>query len=307
MSEERKTADEDAVGEDDSRRQLWMRAGIAVGLIGLLLGGLAVFDQQSRPPPVEEAALPTKPIAPAQVMPEVGRDAPPDVVRAGGEAVPPAPAPVEEVPPPVLPAPGKAGRGEHLESPAGVAEGGRPTARPAHAAGSAASAARGEPARKAAEPASQPAPVPPARTATTPPAKVTAAAAPAGAAAPAVPVAAAVPAASGAIPPTPAAARPAPAQVASEAAPRAAAAPEGPSAPVRKTAAEGAFYLQLGAYPSAEQAEVLRARLSAEGVPSHLETRVLVGPFSDRRDALAAQARLREKGFTPGDLIPFRR
>ena len=37
MSEERKTADEDAVGEDDSRRQLWMRAGIAVGLIGLLL------------------------------------------------------------------------------------------------------------------------------------------------------------------------------------------------------------------------------------------------------------------------------
>ena len=188
MSEERKTADEDAVGEDDSRRQLWMRAGIAVGLIGLLLGGLAVFDQQSRPPPVEEAALPTKPIAPAQVMPEVGRDAPPDVVRAGGEAVPPAPAPVEEVPPPVLPAPGKAGRGEHLESPAGVAEGGRP----AHAAGSgAASAARGEPARKAAEPASQPAPVPPARTATTPPAKVTAAAAPAGAAAPAVPVAAA--------------------------------------------------------------------------------------------------------------------
>ena len=237
-------------------------------------------------------------------MPEVGRDAPPDVVRAGGEAVPPAPAPVEEVPPPVLPAPGKAGRGEHLESPAGVAEGGRP----AHAAGSgAASAARGEPARKAAEPASQPAPVPPARTATTPPAKVTAAAAPAGAAAPAVPVAAAVPAASGVIPPTPAAARPAPAQVASEAAPRAAAAPEGPSAPVRKTAAEGAFYLQLGAYPSAEQAEVLRARLSAEGVPSHLETRVLVGPFSDRRDALAAQARLREKGFTPGDLIPFRR
>ena len=95
--------------------------------------------------------------------------------------------------------------------------------------------------------------------------------------------------------------------MASEAAPRAAAAPEGPSAPVCKTAAEGAFYLQLGAYPSAEQAEVLRARLSAEGVPSHLETRVLVGPFSDRRDALAAQARLREKGFTPGDLIPFRR
>ena len=70
MNEERKTAEVEAVGDEDGRRQLWVRAGMAVGLIGLLLGGLAVFDQQSRPPPVEEAALPTKPIAPAQVMPE---------------------------------------------------------------------------------------------------------------------------------------------------------------------------------------------------------------------------------------------
>ena len=43
MSEERKTAEVEAVGDEDGRRQLWVRAGMAVGLIGLLLGGLAVF------------------------------------------------------------------------------------------------------------------------------------------------------------------------------------------------------------------------------------------------------------------------
>ena len=43
MNEERKTAEVEAVGDEDGRRQLWVRAGMAVGLIGLLLGGLAVF------------------------------------------------------------------------------------------------------------------------------------------------------------------------------------------------------------------------------------------------------------------------
>ena len=41
MNEERKTAEVEAVGDEDGRRQLWVRAGMAVGLIGLLLGGLA--------------------------------------------------------------------------------------------------------------------------------------------------------------------------------------------------------------------------------------------------------------------------
>ena len=132
MSEERKTAEADAVGEDDTRRQLWVRAGMAVGLIGLLLGGLAVFDYQSRPPePDEEVALPTKPIAPAQVAPEPGRDAPPDVLRAGAEAVPRPVVPAEEAPAPSLPPDARPARAERLERPAGVAEGGRPPARPA--------------------------------------------------------------------------------------------------------------------------------------------------------------------------------
>lgn len=290
MSEERKTADVDAAGEDDSRRQLWVRAGMAVGLIGLLLGGLAVFDHQSRPPaPEEEVVVPTKPIAPAQVATEAGRDAPPDVLRAGAETAPRVPAPAEEAPAPSLPPDARAGRAERLERPASVVEGTRPLARPAPGVSAPAAPARVEAARKPDEPAVPAAP----QQAAPATRSVTAAVAPGPAVAPA-PAATQAPAAVTAARPSPAAA----------AAPAAGAAP---TAAARAAAADGAYYLPLGAFPTAEQAEVLRARLSAEGVPSHLETRVLVGPFADRRDALAAQARLREKGFTPGDLLPFRR
>ena len=282
MSEERKTAEADAVGEDDTRRQLWVRAGMAVGLIGLLLGGLAVFDYQSRPPePDEEVALPTKPIAPAQVAPEPGRDAPPDVLRAGAEAVPRPVVPAEEAPAPSLPPDARPARAERLERPAGVAEGGRPPARPAQGVIAPAVPARVETVQPATPTAPQQAVAPA-------PKSVTATVAPA----PAVAQAPAAVQAAAAARPSPAA----PAQAAVAAA-----------APAPRASAEGAYYLPLGAFPTAEQAEVLRARLSAEGVPSHLETRVLVGPFADRRDALAAQARLREKGFTPGELLPFRR
>ncbi len=286
MSEERKTAEADAVGEDDTRRQLWVRAGMAVGLIGLLLGGLAVFDYQSRPPePDEEVALPTKPIAPAQVAPEPGRDAPPDVLRAGAEAVPRPVVPAEEAPAPSLPPDARPARAERLERPAGVAEGGRPPARPAQGVIAPAVPARVETVKKTDQPAT---PTAPQQAVAPAPKSVTATVAPA----PAVAQAPAAVQVAAAARPSPAA----PAQAAVAAA-----------APAPRASAEGAYYLPLGAFPTAEQAEVLRARLSAEGVPSHLETRVLVGPFADRRDALAAQARLREKGFTPGELLPFRR
>lgn len=283
MSEERKTAEADAVGEDDTRRQLWVRAGMAVGLIGLLLGGLAVFDYQSRPPePDEEVALPTKPIAPAQVAPEPGRDAPPDVLRAGAEAVPSPVVPAEEAPAPSLLPDARPARAERLERPASVVEGVRPPARPAQGVIAPAAPARVETAKKPDEPATSAAPQ---QAAAPAPKSATASVAPA-------PAATQAPAAVAPTRPSPAA----PAQAAAAGA-----------APAPRASAEGAYYLPLGAFPTAEQAEVLRARLSAEGVPSHLETRVLVGPFADRRDALAAQARLREKGFTPGELLPFRR
>ena len=76
MTEQPKAPDLAAEGDEDPRKQLWIRAGVAGGLIAVLLGGLAIFDHLSKPPPPpEEVVAPTKPIAPAQVTP-AGRDAP---------------------------------------------------------------------------------------------------------------------------------------------------------------------------------------------------------------------------------------
>ena len=40
MMQEQNTPDLDAGGEEDPRKQLWIRAGVAIGLISVLLGGL---------------------------------------------------------------------------------------------------------------------------------------------------------------------------------------------------------------------------------------------------------------------------
>lgn len=138
MTEEQQVPDQDATAEEDPRKQLWVRASVAGGLIGLLLGGLALFDHLSRPPAPAEIVLPTKPIAPAQVAPETGRDAPPEVVRAGEavESVPPeaAPATSEGSAPPILP------EGERAERVGRIGEGTRPLARPPVSAGGGAGA-----------------------------------------------------------------------------------------------------------------------------------------------------------------------
>ncbi len=268
MTEEREVPAPDEAGDEDPRKQLWIRAGVAGGLIAVLLGGLAIFDHLSRPPQPEEIVAPTRPIAPAQVRPEPGRDAPPEVVRAGGPVtdapaeVPPLPA-AEGSAPPALPA------GERLER-----------------------AVRPERASKAIE-VTRPQPKPAAA-----PAVATLAPAPEAAARPAPRVEApppAAPAASAAAVTRPAAVPTPPAAVVAARA----GAPSGD--------AQANFALQVGGFTTPAEAEALRARLSAEGIPSQLEVRVIVGPFADRRDALAAQARLRDKGFSAAELIPFRR
>ncbi len=255
MTEEQQAPDQDATAEEDPRKQLWVRASVAGGLIGLLLGGLSLFDHLSRPPEPAEIVLPTKPIAPAQVAPETGRDAPPEVVRAGEavESVPPeaAPATSEGSAPPIL------SEGERAERVGRIGEGTRPLARPPVSAGGA------------------PAP------------------APVGAVAPVSRPAGVVPA--------PSAPAPAPAATAALPAPAPAAAVAG------KVEAAPRYVLHFGMFSSVATAEDLRARLAQAGIPSQLETRVVVGPFADRRDALAAQARLREKGIDAGTLQPFGR
>jgi cell division protein FtsN len=288
MTEQQKALDQE---DEDPRKQLWVRVSVAGGLIAALLGGLAVFDNLSRPPVQAEVALPTKPIAPAQVVPEAGRDAPPDVLRAGSESDEKALA--EEVPaepegsaPPRLPV-------EDKVEPAGkVAEGTRPLRRPPTPAGMSAAqpleAARqpvprgGEAPGAAHSPVVQPSPV----TATAP-----ASVSVAGAAARSPAVLSSAPAATRG-----------PAQQA---------APAGGSTPVPaavgKSDVAQAYVVQFGVFSNLATAEGLRARLAQAGIPSQLEVRVVVGPFADRKDALAAQARMRDKGIDTGTLIPLGR
>lgn len=56
------------------------------------------------------------------------------------------------------------------------------------------------------------------------------------------------------------------------------------------------FLLQAGVFSNAQRAEELHAKLTLSGVPSTLETRVQVGPFRTRKEAEAAQAKLKELG-----------
>lgn len=313
MTERRTDAVDDGAGEEDPRKQLWVRAGVAGGLITALLGGLAVFDYVSRPPAPAEAPLPTRPIAPAQVTPEVGRDAPPDVVRAGSEATAPETAPPqEESAPPMLPGGGVAA---DTEAPSRamrsgrIGEGSRGAASPAGAVtqhvrtprqASAPPTQSGAPAAPLPPPAVAPAassaqviPRPPVvQEAPHPaPAAATASQAPR-------PAVSAAPVASGAVAPRqvlPAASAVAPAPVAQVA-----------TSPAQ-SAAQRPYVLEFGVFSSVASAEALRARLAQAGIPSQLETRVVVGPFADRKEALAAQARLREKGIDPGTLLPVGR
>lgn len=298
MMQEQNTPDLDAGGEEDPRKQLWIRAGVAIGLISVLLGGLAVFDRLSRPPVPEEVVAPTRPIAPAQVASDAGRDAPPDVLKAGtpgtdaapGSEVPPLPA-EGSVPP--LPGPDKDEGPVRGERGGRIAEGTRPLVRapaPGHAAAvpPAQSQAQAPAPVASQKPAQQVVPQAPAVPAA--PAPAEAAVRPATAPQPLAPAAVTVP---------PAAKAPA--------APASPAVPSTPVAPAAPAEGQASYALQVGVFATPAQAAALQARLSAEGIPSRLETRVVVGPFADRRDALAAQARLRDKGFSAGELIPFRR
>ena len=298
MTQEQNTPDLDTVGEEDPRKQLWIRAGVAIGLISVLLGGLAVFDRLARPPVQEEVVAPTRPIAPAQVASDAGRDAPPDVLKAGapgtdaapGSDVPPLPA-EGSVPP--LPGPDKDEGAVRGERGGRIAEGTRPLVR-APVPGQAATVPPAQSqtqtplpvaSQKQVQQAVPPAPAVPAAPA---PAVVTAR--PATAPQPLAPAAVTVPLAAKA-----------------PAAPASPAVPSTPAAPAAPAEGQASYALQVGVFATPAQAAALQARLSAEGIPSRLETRVVVGPFADRRDALAAQARLRDKGFSAGELIPFRR
>ncbi|MBS0348543.1 MAG: SPOR domain-containing protein [Proteobacteria bacterium] len=312
MTERNTDVVDEVAGDEDPRKQLLIRAGVAGGLIAALLGGLSVFDYVSRPPAPAEAPLPTRPIAPAQVTPDVGRDAPPDVLRAGSEAsAPDTVPPQEESAPPMLPGGGVAA---DSEAPSRAMRSGRigeaSRAAPPHGG----SVAQHAPASQAPAPATPgatvaphgqapaaPMPVPAPASVRQPVAQEVPQSAPAAtsqAPRPAVSTAPAAPVAASSV---------APRQVAPAASPTVPAqAPQAPASPTRAETLRP-YALEYGVFSNAGSAEALRARLAQAGIPSQLEIRVVVGPFADRKEALAAQARLREKGIDPGTLLQLGR
>ena len=70
----------------------------------------------------------------------------------------------------------------------------------------------------------------------------------------------------------------------------------GPAGQVAASPITPGFVVQLGMFTSVENAQALRARLEAQGIPVFLETRVVVGPFRDRAEADAARKRLNALG-----------
>ncbi len=83
--------------------------------------------------------------------------------------------------------------------------------------------------------------------------------------------------------------------------PRTASAPPSPatqSAPAQNNApVPGKAYLvQVGVFASPANAQALQRQLRRAGIDAHLETRVQLGPFKDKRDADKALARARKLG-----------
>ncbi|NSL56383.1 SPOR domain-containing protein [Uliginosibacterium aquaticum] len=66
----------------------------------------------------------------------------------------------------------------------------------------------------------------------------------------------------------------------------------------------GPFILQVGVFSNPGNAEELRNKLRQAGIPTQLETRVQVGPFSSKEEAVKAQDRLKKLGIGGGMLLP---
>ena len=71
------------------------------------------------------------------------------------------------------------------------------------------------------------------------------------------------------------------------------------SSPAQITAlAPGKAYLvQVGLFNSPANAQALQKQLRRAGIEAHLETRVQLGPFKDKRDADQALARAKKLGI----------
>jgi DedD protein len=67
------------------------------------------------------------------------------------------------------------------------------------------------------------------------------------------------------------------------------------------------FMVQLGVFGAPENADRLRDELAAQGFSAHVQSRVVVGPFADRKSADLARARLHDERKLDGLIVPPRK
>lgn len=72
-------------------------------------------------------------------------------------------------------------------------------------------------------------------------------------------------------------------------------------------AGQGGWALQVGIFSNPDNAEDLRAKLEAAGIPAVVETRVRAGPFANRAEADAARSKLRALGLGESILVSVRK
>lgn len=79
--------------------------------------------------------------------------------------------------------------------------------------------------------------------------------------------------------------------------------------PVRKSSTPPGpgYMLQLGVFGDPSNADSLRDELDGVGFPAHVQSRVVIGPYPDRKAAQAAHDKLRRERKLEGMIIPPRK
>lgn len=111
-------------------------------------------------------------------------------------------------------------------------------------------------------------------------------------------------------PPTPEAPPPTPEALPAAAVPMVEPSPAPSPAPATKRPAQPApaaladgYRVQLGVFGDPANAAALQAELDGRGLPAHIQSRVVLGPFENRAQAERAQAQLRKAGAESGVVV----
>lgn len=73
--------------------------------------------------------------------------------------------------------------------------------------------------------------------------------------------------------------------------------------PVAPVALADGYRVQLGVFGDPANAAALQAELAGRGLPAHVQSRVVLGPYARRAEAERAQAQLRRAGAESGVLV----